>query len=153
MKYLLSALIITIVTSGCSTRNAFSKLEVGLDEEYAIENTRSGKIKIDEQITGVFSSVYLNNFYKNIDKSTNQFYISVYSKTKEEGLKFTLNKKNPLLVQRLACNNEFVSLLPLQTKWTQNYLVSFEDTQLNTLTLKIDIGPSSSGPLSYLKDQ
>lgn len=159
MKTFLTALIITILISGCGTRNAFSKLNVELEQEKAIENTRSWKIASSDNVTGVFSAVYLNNVYENMSKNTNEFYLSIYLKDKNYDLNITLNKEAPLKIEKIAQENKFTHLLPMKNEWTKNYVVSFDNTKnddknaTDELILQIDSGQFSSGPLKYSKDQ
>ncbi|MDQ7061511.1 MAG: hypothetical protein Q9M43_10430 [Sulfurimonas sp.] len=91
MKIISSALVISILFSGCATRNAFSKLDISKEQEAAIENTKSGKIIFDKKVEGIYSAVYLNNVYENTDKTNNYFYISLYLKNKNNYLNITLN--------------------------------------------------------------
>lgn len=154
MKYFLTALIITILVSGCATRNAFSKLDISQEQEIATEQTRSGKIMNKDKVDGIFSAIYLNNVYGKTDAKTNNFYISMYLKNKNNDLNITMNNERPLKIKKLEEENNFSHLLPMKTSWTSNYVLAFENNEsLSTLTLQIDNGQSSSGPLSYSKDQ
>jgi hypothetical protein len=159
MKIFLTALIIAILISGCGTRNAFSKLNIEPEQEKAIENTRSWKITSQDNVTGVFSAVYLNNVYKNMSKNTNEFYLSIYLKDKNHDLNITLNKKIPLKMEKLTSENKFSNLLPMKNEWAKNYLVSFKNIEnddnnaSDELILQIDSGQFSSGQLKYSKDQ
>jgi len=152
MKFFFTTLIITILFSGCATRNAFSKLDISKKQELSIENIRSGKMKSDTRIGGIFSSVYLNNIYPNEDKNTNNFYISIYIKDKNQNLTIKLNKELFTDMKELPHANKYSNLLPITSPWTKNYLVSFQNNENKELILKIDNGQFSSGELYYLKD-
>ncbi|MDQ7045856.1 MAG: hypothetical protein Q9M32_08090 [Sulfurimonas sp.] len=156
MKIISSALVISILFSGCATRNAFSKLDISKEQEAAIENTKSGKIIFDKKVEGIYSAVYLNNVYENTDKTNNYFYISLYLKNKNNYLNITLNGEKAIDRRELAQENKYSHLVSLNTQWTSNYLLRFKNNENNESTkliLQIDNGPSSSGPLSYSKDQ
>ena len=139
----------TLFISGCATKNAFSKLNMGVEQEKAIENTRCAKLVSKNIVGGIFSAVYLNNIYKDIDKKTQKFYISIYMKNTEENLNIRLNTEEPLETKKLPSTNEYVHLLSTKNKWTSHYEVTFAKTQDESLSLSLDSGPFSSGLLSY----
>jgi len=154
MKSFLIALGLVVLLSSCASRNAFSSLDVSQEEELAIENTRSGKITFGNHIQGIYSLVYLNNVYPQMDKDTHQFYISLYLKDgKEDEASITLDEKSLIQVLKLEEENKFTSLLAMKNSWTSNYLVSFKDESFKNINLVIDSGQFSSGPLKYLVDQ
>ena len=156
MKYFLITLAIAILFGGCTTRNAFAELNINEDQEKAIENTKSWKIISPDKVEGVFSAVYLNNVYEDSHESTNKFYISMYLKTQNKNFSVTLNNQAPQEIAALPNNNKYRKLLSIENGWRSDYLVTFkndENNNSNQIILKIDSGPFSSGPLSYLKDQ
>ena len=152
MKILLLGIVTTILISGCATKNAFSKLNMGVEQEKAIENTRCAKITSNDNVGGIFSAIYLNNIYKEIDKNTQKFYISIYLKNTDSEVDIRLNNQKPLQMKKLPSKNEYSHLLSTNNKWTKNYEVSFVKTQGQKLNLSIDSGPFSSGQLSYSID-
>ena len=150
MKIFLLSVLTIIFISGCATKNAFSKLKIDVDQEKAIENTRSAKMLSEGKVGGIFSAIYLNNIYT--DKTTQQFYISIFMKESKSNLDFTLNGNKPLEIKELASDSEFAHLLMMENKWTKNYLISFENTKASNLNLLIYSDQFSSGQLKYLKD-
>ena len=152
MKIFLFSFILTILISGCTTKNAFSKLEMSKDQEKAVENTRSAKMIEGENIGGIFSAIYLNNIYKNINKESKLFYISIFMKEKNSSINATLNNNKAIHSEKLPHTNKYSHLLPITNTWTQNYLVTFTDTQSKDINLSIDSGPFSSGLLSFQED-
>lgn len=150
MKIFLLSVLTIIFISGCATKNAFSKLKMDVDQEKAIENTRSAKMLSEGKVGGIFSAIYLNNIYT--DKTTQQFYISIFMKESKSNLDFTLNGNKPLEIKELASDSEFAHLLMMENKWTKNYLISFENTKASNLNLLIYSDQFSSGQLKYLKD-
>jgi len=154
MRYFFTAFIITILLSGCATRNAFSKLEISQEQELSIENTRSSKMISNGETGGIFSVVFLNNVFPKESKNTNDFYISIYTKNQNKDLNINikLNKELPLEIKELPHANKFAHLAPITSEWTKNYLVSFKNNKKNTIILQIDNGQFSSGELYYLKD-
>lgn len=154
MKYFLVSAIMILILSGCTNKNAFSALNIKKEQELAIENTRSGKIVFKNDIKGIYSLVYLNNVYPQMDKSTHQFYISIYFKDNaENNASLKLDKKSPSELVMLGNNNEYSNLLPMNNTWTSNYLAKFKNEGNFTINLVIDSGQFSSGPLKYVTDQ
>ncbi|MBC8237658.1 MAG: hypothetical protein H8E76_05455 [Helicobacteraceae bacterium] len=153
MKTFLFALITLIFISGCATKNAFTKLGLEDSEQKAIENTRCAKVISGDIVGGIFSAIYLNNIYEDINKEHKMFYISMYLKEKSDNFNVTLNNEKPIQIKKLPDFNKYSHLLPSKNKWTQNYLVTFKSAPNSDLNLSIDSGQYSSGPLSYSKDQ
>lgn len=152
MKIFFTILTITILLTGCATRNAFSKLGMTVEQELALENTKSGKMQSEEIVGGVYSSIYMNNVSSKIDKKYITFYVSVYLKNQSKNLKITMNTQNPLEIKELALDNEYAHLLSKTSEWSKNYLVSFENNASSEVNLLIESGQFSSGQLNYLKD-
>ena len=152
MKFFLFALITLILSSGCATKNAFTKLGLDDSQEKAIENTRCAKIISDDVVGGIFSAIYLNNIYKEIDDAHTLFYISIYIKEKSNDFNVTLNNELPVNIKKLSHINKYSHLLSSKNEWNQNYLVTFKNPVDSKLNLLIDSGQYSSGPLSYLRD-
>lgn len=142
-----------ILISGCATKNAFSEFNLKDSEQKAIENTRCSKITSENVVGGIFSAVYLNNIYENMNKEHKMFYISIYIKENNNDFNVTLNNEAPIQIQKLPVLNKYSHLLPNKNEWTQNYLVTFKSTPNSDINLSIDSGQYSSGPLSYAKDQ
>ena len=153
MNFFLFALITLILSSGCATKNAFTKLGLEDSQEKAIENTRCAKIISEDVVGGIFSAIYLNNIYKDINKEYKVFYISIYIKEKSDSFNVTLNSESPIKSEKLPNFNKYSHLLPSKNKWTQNYLVTFASTPNSAINLSIDSGQYSSGLLSYSEDQ
>lgn len=150
MRIFFTIFTILILLSGCATKNAFTKLDLTKEQEFALENTRTGKLAFNEKVGGVFSAIYMNNVTSKINTNYINFYISVYLKNQSKDLKITMNQQNPLEIRELPYKNEFSNLLPIKSEWTKSYMVSFKKDA--TVNLLIESGQFSSGQLSYLKD-
>lgn len=154
MKYFLIALSSIVLLSSCATRNAFSALNIGEEQEFALENTRSGKIIFENEIRGIYSLVYLNNIDKQASNDYHQFYISMYFKDDSESQAYiTLNKKYPIKILKLGNENKFSKFLPIKNTWTTNFLVTFKNEGQREINLLIDSDQFSSGLLKYVPDQ
>lgn len=153
MKIFLLTGVAALLLSGCATKNAFSKLNMEPEQEKAVENTRCAKIISQDKVGGIFSAIYLNNIYSDMDKNMHVFYISTYLKENSDDLLIRLNNKNPLSQKKLPSSNKYSHLLDTKNKWTTNYLVTFTGTKSPNLNLSIDSGQFSSGLLKYSKDQ
>ena len=152
MKIFFTILTITILLTGCATRNAFSKLEITEEQEKAIENTISGKLESQNIVGGVFSAIYLNNVILKTDNDNINFYISIYLKNQSTDLNITSNEQSPLEIVKLSQTNEYSHLLHTKSEWTKNYIVSFENNESAGINLLIESGQFSSGQLNYVKD-
>ncbi len=152
MKYFFTALIITILTSGCATKTAFSKLGISPEQELAIENTRTGKIQKGTKIEGVYSAINLNAIYPDMNKNKMNFYVSIYIKDKQDELYITLNGKEPTSITPLEKDNRFSHLQSIENNWINNYLLSFENDEKAPLKLLIESGQFSSGILTFVKE-
>ena len=152
MKIFLLSTITIILISGCATKNAFTKLNIDEEQEKSIENTKSTKLMHGTEVGGVFSAIYLNNIYKDIDSNKELFYVSIFRKDTSSPLRTNLNAQEAMQMKKLSSFNKYPGLLGTNNKWTQNYLVSFESTKSVDLNLSIDSGQFSSGPLEYSRD-
>lgn len=156
MRIFFSIFTILILLSGCATKSAFSKLDLSQEQELALENTRTGKLALNEKVGGVFSAIYMNNVTEKVDTNLINFFVSVYLKDQNKDLNITMNKQTPIEIKELPHKNEFSTLLPIDSKWSKSYMVSFENNETTQkkkrLNLLIESGQFSSGQLSYLKD-
>jgi hypothetical protein len=153
MKFISITILTIILLSGCATKNAFTKLGISDEREKAVENTRTGKLKRDLEIDGVYSAIYLNNVYSSIDNNKIVFYVSIYSKNKDEELKITLNNQEPTEMQKLPKENRFSDLQSMKNNWINNYIVIFQNNNLKKLNLTIENGQFSSGLLNFQTNQ
>ncbi len=153
MNFLYIALTITILTSGCATKNAFTKLGISPEQELAIENTRAGKIRKDLHVEGVYSAINLNAVYPDMSKEKVNFYISIYIKDKQDELHVTLNGEEPLSITSLERDNRFSHLQGIENNWIDNYLLSFDNNESAGLNLLIESGQFSSGLLNFPKEK
>ena len=152
MKKIFFAAIVPFLISGCASKNAFENLQLSTEQEKAIENTRSAKMTSEELVGGIFSAIYLNNIYKNLDPKKQYFYVSAYCKTDTSGFKTTLNGNLPLETQKLPIENKYSHLTLSKNDWSTNLLISFETKDTDDLNLSIDNGQFSSGQLKFVKD-
>lgn len=152
MKYFLTAFIILLFSSGCTTKNAFSKLSLTSEQEMAVEYTQSGRIMDGDKVEAIYSAIYLNSADKSTTRRAEEFYISMYQKNNTYDLNITMNRQKALHAERLPNDNKYSHLLSTQNIWSTNYIVAFENNESNKLNLQIDIDQFSSGPLSFSKD-
>ena len=125
MKTFLITLIILTLIQGCSARNAFDKFNISESRAKSEANILSSKIYNKEKIDGIMSVVYLNNIFPDKYKNNEYFYVSSYSKEKNESLTFYLNGKEAFMVKELNASNEFTALTGLKAKWQRYYLIDF----------------------------
>jgi len=152
MKYFLIGLATTFLISGCASKNAFSKLNMNQKQEIAVENTRTGKIKNEFEVGGIFSAINLNGVYKKIDSKTIVFYISTYIKDENSDLEITLNGKKALSVKKLPKNNKYTYLSSLKNRWINNFLVTFSINKKEKINLIIKNDKFTSGILNFPRE-
>lgn len=152
MKYFLTAFIILLFSSGCTTKNAFSKLSLTPEQEMAVEYTQSGRIMNGDKVEAIYSAIYLNSADRSTSRTAEEFYISMYQKDNTHDLNITMNNQKALHAERLSNDNKYSNFLSTQNIWSTNYIVAFENNESKKLNLQIDIGQFSSGELSYSKD-
>ena len=152
MKFFLLSGVLTLLLTGCTTKNAFSELGLSLAQEKAIESTRNEKMRDKEEVGGLFSVIYLNNIHKELPKDTQEFYLAIYAKNGYDQLHFTLNGANAVDVSKLPKENEYSKLLTMKNQWSQEYLLSFKTPKEKQLTLLIGNGRFSSGLLEFVED-
>ena len=162
MKYIFTLLILTLLFSGCSHKNAFTKF--GMNEEKGLVESSllSGEIKSDKKIEGVFSAIYLNEVCPESYNQNEYFYIFIYLKDNEEiydpnstddiDLVLKLNGVIPLKIKQLSSKNQFSHLTNNYSDWNKHYLVAFKE-QGKKLNLVLESDQFSSVVLKYQKDE
>lgn len=161
MKTIYSAILFTLLFSGCSQQNAFTKFNMNQQQELSESSLQSSKVILNEEVHGVFSSIYLNEVYP---KSFNQYeYFYVYIYLKEESdlhnpntlddieLTLKLNGKTPVKIQELDSDNRFSHLSEVRSDWNKYYLVAFEPVEEESLKLVLHNMGATSAALVYEK--
>jgi len=138
--------------NGCSQNNAFTRFNMTHEQELGADSVLKSKVTKGKKVDGLVSVIYLNKVYPNRYTTTETFYVYVYLKTKTHQLKFLLNDKDTLDVQKLTRVNEFTNLTSVSTKWNHYYLVSFPK-QADKLNFFFQSGPFSSDLLTFEKDE
>ena len=163
MRFIATILTFSILFIGCADKNAFSKFKMQEDQELAANSLQGSKVKMGENVEGIFSAIYLNEVYPNVYSVNEYFYVSLYLKEKKEmydtntldDIKLTmkLNGKLPVKIKKLESNNKFSHLASVKSKWRNYYLVAFEKEQTNKISLVLETDQSSSDALTYQKDE
>lgn len=147
MRKTVLLLIVLLLLSGCSKKNAFFAFHMEQTQELGASSLQSSKIiSKDGEVKGVFSSIYLNEVYPKEYQGEEHFLILLYLKEHQElydpqsstpaTLQVTLNKQPPLKVEKLPKEHRFVSLTQRANEWSDCYLVTFETTEQLTLFLQ-----------------
>ena len=152
MKFFLTALIVVLFNSGCTTKNAFTKLNLTHEQKRAVEHIQNGKIMNGTSVEAIYSVMYLNGADKNIQRTDNEFYIALYRKNDTLDLNITMNEQAALDIEKVASDNEYSDLLSTQYIWSRNYKVTFENNGTKNISLQIGTGPFLSAPLMFVKD-
>jgi hypothetical protein len=163
MKYILTILTFSLLFIGCADKNAFSKFNMQVDQELSASSLQESKIKMGENVEGVFSAIYLNDVYPNVYTVNEYFYVYLYLKDKKEmydtntldkiKLTMKLNGNLPVKIKKLDSNNKFSNLASVNSKWRKYYLVAFKREVKNKINLVLETDQSSSEALTYQKDE
>ncbi|NCO02104.1 MAG: hypothetical protein GW906_09770 [Epsilonproteobacteria bacterium] len=163
MKFFIISLSVLVMFTACATKNAFSKFEMTEQEELSISNLQSSKIMSGTVVKGVLSAVYLNEVYPNTFTKQEYFLVYLYQKEKQEmynpnlldDIKLTLklNSQLPLKIKQLPHANNYSHLIGMQNDWNRYYLVAFEESTSNSLSLSLESGQFSSVALIYQKGE
>lgn len=163
MKYILLTLTFLLLFTGCADKNAFSKFNMQEDQELSATSLQGSKIKMGEDVEGIFSAIYLNNVYPNIYTLNEYFYVYLYLKEEKkmydtnslDDIKLTikLNGKLPMKIKKLDAKNKFSHLASVHSEWKRYYLVAFEKEEKNTINLVLETDQSSSDALTYQKGE
>ncbi len=164
MKFFIIIFAILLFLSGCSRQNAFLKFNMSEEQELSISNLQSSKIKIGEEVNGIFSALYLNEVYPKKNTQNESFYIYVYLKDKKKRLDLNLlddkslttlklNGKMPIEIFELSNINQFSHLTSIQSEWNRYYMVTFKKEENKKLNLVFENYPFSSVELIYQKGE
>lgn len=163
MKSILTILTFSLLFLGCADKNAFSKFNMQPDQELSAASLQGSKIKMGENVEGIFSAIYLNKVYPNIYSVNEYFYVYLYLKNEKEmynpntldDIKLTmkLNGKLPVKIKKLDAKNKFSHLASVDSEWRRYYLVAFEKEDMSEISLVLETDQSSSDALTYQKDE
>jgi len=152
MKKNLIIFIITLVSLGCSSRNAFDHFSITAKQEFSENNIQSSKIKNANIINGTMSAIYLNKVSPESYKDAEYFYIYLFIKDENLPLTFELNGLDATMVNELNSTNEFTYLSLSHADWQKYYLVKFKE-QGDILKLIVKNGEFSSDAIVFEKDE
>lgn len=153
MKTFLIITLLSLAFTACSTKNAFSSLDLSPYQEKSEENTQSSKIKDSENIDGLVTAIYLNALESETYADKEYFYIYLYTKS-ENRVVFMLNDKKAMKVEELQANNIFSHLNTFNSEWSRYYLVSFTNVKEDeNLSLQIHNANFSSGQMLFEKPE
>ena len=163
MRYILTILTFSLLFMGCADKNAFSKFNMQPDQELSAASLQGTKVKMGENVQGIFSAIYLNKVYPNVYTVNEYFYVYLYLKDEKkmhdsntlDDIKLTmkLNGKIPLKVKKLDAKNQFSHLASVHSEWKRYYLVAFEREKESEINLVLETDQSSSDALTYQKGE
>jgi len=164
MKTFLLFFTFLLISTGCSNNNAFDLFKMDKDQERSITSLETAKIlTIDGAVSGVFSSIYLNEVYPDSFNDGENFFVYIYLKKEEKmydpkklvktNLNIKLNGKLAVKLKELPRENKFSHLVSIKSNWNKYYLVTFLTDKKRDLSLNLEIesDPSSSAVLNYQK--
>ena len=144
MKNLLAILLLFIIFSGCSQKNAFKRFHLSSSQELAEDNLQSTKVvNKNNEVIAIVTALHLNKIDPKRYNKYEYFYIYIYDKNRNEKVNFYLNGMPALLQEELPVQNEFTKLTSVHSKWNRYYLLGFTKQQKN-LNLKIQFEESAA---------
>lgn len=153
----------TLIFTGCSNQNGFTKFELKQTQERALESIQNSKIISGQTIKGVINAIYLNEVYPQSYNEKEYFFISVYLKDAADfydeisyeasDLRITLNDKLPLKIKELPKENQFSGLIDTDNDWKRYYLIAFEKEESKKISLLLTYGMYKSSALIYTKNR
>jgi len=148
---------------GCAKTNAFSRFHFDTQKEHAASSLRSSKINFENEIVGVVSTIYLNEVNPKQYNGMEYFLITLYTKNSDQvddpnmqtrgKILLKLNETSPIKIKKLEQNNGFERFMALDNNWSSYYLVAFERSSTDHLSLTLQDGKFGSLPLVYQKNQ
>jgi len=152
MKTLWLTLTFLVLFSGCADKNAFMKFNMNEKEELGADSLLNSKVKKGQKVDGIVSVVYLNKVYPKKFTEDEVFYVNFYVKDKTQKFSFMLNQEKSIAVKKLEVQNPYSYLTPLNTKWSNYYLVRFKK-QKDILSFVFHNGSFATDPLVFEKDE
>ena len=166
MRYFLHVMLFVLVSTifgGCTRTNAFTKFHLSPIQERADSSLRSSKLSNCNENIGIVSSIYLNEVDLKKYNGMEYFYIELYTKDgetlydpnllEEKKMHIKLNGHDPIKIAKLDKENSFKTLMPFDNQWNQYYLVAFQKSESEKLSLKLEDGRFDSLPLEYQKSE
>ncbi|MEN8303952.1 MAG: hypothetical protein ABFQ64_07765 [Campylobacterota bacterium] len=152
MKTFTIILTFLVLISGCASKNAFEQFDMSEKQELSANALQRSKVKHEEKVNGIVSTVYLNFVSPKEYSDGEYFYVYTYLKNKNYEFRFLLNGKEPISVKELPPTNEFTELTSINNEWSKYYLVKFPK-QGDKLSFVFENGPYSSDILKFEKDE
>ena len=162
MNKIFTLLSLLLLFNACSSNNAFDNFKMDKDQELSVSSMRSAKVASSSgEVSGIFSSVYLNEVYPESFNDGEYFFVYVYLKKQKEmynpkelfntGLNLKLNSKLAVKIEELPKENKFSHLVSVKSEWNKYYKVVFMEDEERKLNLVLENGPSFSAQLNFLK--
>ena len=154
MKFL-HTLLLLFVFLGCADKDAFSKFYLYKEQELAFDNLQRTKIAKNNHLFGIAGGLYLNNITPKQEHNHEIFYIQVVLKQPNlhDNIEFTLNSCEALSQEVLPKENDFAQLINSQNSWSVGYLVSFQKTSKQKLSLRLKLKNGATASVDFEKIQ
>lgn len=142
MKVIIFSSILLLFISCTRVKEVFSKDYL---YESILENTQKRDLIQSFETKATINATYLNNLDLDLDKSVENFLISLYITNdfkkqyalKNKFINILLNKKEKLTSKELNKNSKLLKTIDILNPWAKYFLVSFETQDTNELDLTI----------------
>jgi hypothetical protein len=136
----------------CSSKNAFYYFDMDEAQQLSAQSFKRVKLMDSQELSGTFSSIYLNEVYPDRFNGDEYFLVYVYFKDEPEHYEVKLNGKSGIKIKELDYKNRFSNISREMSKWSKYYLVSFEE-QESALSLELYMNNSKKASVRYVKNK
>lgn len=161
MRKIVSACLLSFLMIGCSKNITIDKLDPQRVGELTIVNTRKGELA-NQNSKIIILATYLNPIKTSeIDKSKENFLISIYLSKKDENGKgdnnpfYQIHLNGDILmddIRVLDKNAKILKVIPTKNRWSEYYLVQFPKQKTKTLKITFENAEHIKTTLTFSKE-
>jgi hypothetical protein len=161
MLKIVSVCILSFFIWGCSKNITIDKLDPQRVGELSIVNTRKGELE-SQNSKIIILATYLNPIKtSDIDKSKENFLISIYLSKKDENKKgynnpfYQMHLNDNILIDDIKVLDKkakILKVIPTKNRWSEYYLVQFPKQKTKTLKITFENAGHSKTTLTFSKD-
>ena len=149
-----------ILINGCST-GLFSKISKNSYAERVFETFQKKEIISNLEVKAIIQSAYLNHTDPEKYSGNEYFFVSVYiaddfQDEEKKGLlnpfyKMSLNGKEAISITPLEKDSELVKKMPFKSNWSSEFVVEFNQSKSEKLTITYEHNHFGKVQLYHLK--
>ncbi len=151
---------ITVLLSGCSSKNTLSNINKNKMYELSIVNTRKAILKGVDGSKAIIIATYLNPLKIDmIDKNKEVFLVGVYIENSQKNsdnnpfYQIKLNNDFDMdSMKKINITSKYIKMIPIVNKWAEYYLIKFPVKKTRKLTLLFENKIGSKAVLNFEKE-